>query len=294
MTQLPKPTSLLASAALALTLALPAVAQSTNAETEAPTAEVSADTVVATVNGEVITLGHVISARLSLPEQYQALPDDVLFPGLIEQLIQQTVLGQAVGEMTRRAEIQLDNERRAIVATEKLDSVITDAVDEAKVQAAYDAEFANAEPTTEWNASHILVETEDEAKALVEELEGGADFAALAREKSTGPTGANGGSLDWFAPGMMVKEFEDAVAAMDVGAISAPIQTQFGWHVIKLNETRMKGAPELEDVRGEIIEKLQNDAVDQALDALLQAAVIERAEIDGIDPAVLSDLSLLD
>jgi peptidyl-prolyl cis-trans isomerase C len=254
----------------------------------------SADMVVATVNGEAITLGHVIAARFALPEQFQALPNDVLLPGIVEQLIQQTVLGQAMDEMSARAQIQLDNERRAIVATEKLDEVISGAVDEAKVQAAYEAAYANAEPTREWNASHILVETEEEAQALVDELSGDADFPALAREHSTGPSGPSGGELGWFSPGMMVEPFENAVAGMAVGSIAGPIQTQFGWHVIKLNDARMKGAPELDEVRGDIEAQLENDAVEQALTTLMEAAAIERAEIDGIDPNVLSDVSLLD
>ena len=128
-------------AAFSLLLAAPLAAQ--DAQT-APTLGADANTVVATVNGENITLGHVIAARLTLPDQYLALPNDVLLDGLIEQLIQQTVLGQAMGEMTRRAQIQLDNERRAITATETLDDVMASAADEASIQAAYDAQYAEA------------------------------------------------------------------------------------------------------------------------------------------------------
>lgn len=286
MKTLAKTTTLLASAAMMLVVSGPLRAE------EATTA--SADTVVAVVNGEEITLGHVIAARFALPDDYQALPNEVLLPGLVEQLIQQTVLGQAIEEMSARAKIQLDNERRAIVATEKLDEVILGAVNDAKVQAAYEAAYANAEPTQEWNASHILVETEEEAQALVEELENGADFPALAREHSTGPSGPSGGELGWFSPGMMVEPFETAVTGMEVGNVAGPVQTQFGWHVIKLNEARMKGAPALEEVRGDLEAQLENDAVEQALSALLDAATIERSDVESIDPDVLSDVSLLD
>ncbi len=269
----------------------PAIA---TAQDETAKIEASADTVVAVVNGEEINVGHLIAARLALPEQYQALPNDVLLPGLVEQLIQQTVLGQAAGELSRRAEIQLENERRAIVATEQLETVIEEAITDEKIAEVYEAEYANAEPSEEWNASHILVETEDEAKALITELEGGADFAALAKEKSTGPSGPSGGALGWFSAGMMVMPFEEAVAKMDAGAISAPVQTQFGWHVIKLNETRMKGAPALEEVQGEIIQKLETDAVETAIKALMDAASIERTDLTGMDPAVIGNFSLLD
>lgn len=297
-----KHTALIAGAAIAFAAAAPIRAQESAAETEtAPEAaetampvEVDADTVIATVNGEEITLGHLVVARYSLPEQYQALPNEVLFEALIDQLIQQTVLGQAVNELPKRAEVQLENERRTLVAAEQVETVVADAVTDEAVQAAYDAEFAGAEPTQEWDASHILVETEEEAQALIDQLEGGADFVELAQTASIGPSGPNGGALGWFGPGMMVKEFEDAVSGMEVGDVAGPIQTQFGWHVVKLNDARMKGAPALDEVRAEIVAKLENDAVEQALAALLGAAEIERADVSGIDPNVLTDLSILD
>lgn len=295
MTKTTKRALLLTAAALSLTFAQVARAQ----ETEAPAAETpavapDADMVIATVNGENITLGHVIAARLSLPDQYQQLPAEVLFPGLVEQLIQQTVLGQAAGEVNRRAQVQIDNEKRAILATEKLDEIITGAVTDEKIQALYDAEYANAEPTQEWNASHILVETEDEAKALVDELNNGADFAELAKEKSTGPSGPNGGELGWFGPGMMVAPFEDAVKGLEVGSVSAPVQTQFGWHVIKLNEMRDRPAPSVDEVHDEIVAKLQDQAVEEAINSLMDGATIERTDTAGIDPNVLNNLGLLD
>ena len=291
-----KPTALLAGAAIAFAAASPLRAQDAEPATEAPAEmqDVTAETVVATVNGEDITIGHLVLARFSLPDQYQALPNDVLFEGLIDQLIQQTVLGQAVGEMTQRAQAQLDNERRSIVAAEQLGKVVSGAVTEDAVAAAYEAEYSDAEPSQEWDASHILVETEEEAATLLEELEGGADFAELAQAKSTGPSGPNGGALGWFGPGMMVTEFEDAVTDMEPGAVAGPIKTQFGWHVVKLNDARMKGAPALGEVRAEIVTKLENDAVEQALATLIGAAEIERADVSAIDPNVLSDPAILD
>jgi len=291
-----KPTALLAGAAIAFAAAGPLRAQDAETAPETPEAatDVSADTIVATVNGEVITLGHVVVARFALPDQFQSLPNDVLFGALIDQLIQQTVLGQAMGEMSQRAQVQLDNERRSIVATEQLGAVVSEAVTDETVAAAYNAEYSDAEPSQEWDASHILVETEEEAAALLEELEGGADFTELAQTKSIGPSGPNGGALGWFGPGMMVKPFEDAVTGMEAGGVAGPIQTQFGWHVVKLNDARMKGAPALDEVRADIVAKLENDAVEQALSALLGAAEVERADVSGIDPNVLSDSAILD
>lgn len=291
-----KRNALMISAAIALLAAWPLAAQDDKAATE-PVVEkidVKADTAVATVNGDKITMAHVIMARMSLPQQFQQLPDDVLLPGIVEQLIQQAVLGQAMGELSQRAEIRLENQRRELAANDKVEAVIANAVTEEALRAAYDAEYADAEPTKEYSAAHILVKTEDEARKLIAELEGGADFAELAKTHSTGPTGANGGDLGWFSAGMMVKPFEDAVVASEPGAISAPVKTDFGWHVIKLNEVRMKGAPAFDEVRDELAAKVEGDAVNAALQTLLNAATIDRIELDRIDASVLRDTSLIE
>lgn len=281
--------------AMAVALVLPAHAEDTAASAQTPaTIAVDGDTILATVNGDDITMAHVIAARLGLAEQFQSLPNHVLLPGLVEQLIQQTVLSQAIGEVSRRTSIQLENQRREIVAAEMIDNVISGAVTDEALKAEYDAQFDGAEPTEEFNASHILVETEDKAKELIAELEGGADFATLAKTHSTGPSGPNGGELGWFSSGMMVKPFEDAVVALDRGAVSAPVQTQFGWHVIILNDKRMQGAPALEDVREELAAKIENDVIEAALAKLLEAATIDRVELDGIDPDILGKAELLD
>ena len=276
-----KHTIIMGACALALGLALPAMAQ-----------DVDQNTVVATVNGQDITVGHMIVLREGLPEQYQSLPDDVLFDGILEQLVQQTVLSQKADEPGPVVELQLENEKRTLLAGTAMKSLIDDQMTDEAIQTAYDEKFADAEPTKEFNASHILVESEDEAKALVTELEGGADFAELAKEKSTGPSGPNGGELGWFGPGMMVKEFEDAVIGMEPGTVSAPIQTQFGWHVIRLNETRMQDAPPLEEVRAEIADELQQKLIADTLATLTDEAEITRNEAE-IDPAIIRNLDLV-
>lgn len=294
--------SILAVSALSVSLALPALAQdgetpdaSAQTSEETTMTEVKAETVLATVNGEEITLGHVIAARAMLPDQYRQLPDDVLLPGLVDQLVQQTVLSQAIDKVSPRIQLQLDNERRSMVAAEQIESVIADAVDEAALQAAYDDKYADAEPTTEWNASHILVETEAEAADIAEKARADdADFAALAKEFSAGPSGPNGGELGWFSTGMMVEPFEIAVSDMEAGAVSDPVQTQFGWHVIKLNDTREKGAPALDEVRAELTAEIQTSAVEDAVARLLEDAAVERMDLSTVDPAVLSDPSVFE
>ncbi len=253
------------------------------------------DTVMATVNGTDITLGHMIALRASLPAQYGQLPPEMLFDGILDQLVQQTLLMQNFeGELSRRNALVLDNERRAIFATEAIDRVMGGDLDEAEIQAAYDAQYASAEQETEYKAAHILVETEKTARDLIAQLDDGADFAALAREHSTGPSGSNGGDLGWFGPGVMVESFFDAVASLDTGEVSDPVQTQFGWHVIKLNDTRLKETPPLDEVRGEIEESLRQAAFDAHIAKLTAAASIDRNGADGIAPETINQTDLLE
>ncbi|MCB1335199.1 MAG: peptidylprolyl isomerase [Roseivivax sp.] len=273
-------------AVLALGLALPALAQDKTA---------AADTVLATVNGTEITLGHVIIVQEGLPDQYKQLPDDVLFQGILDQLVNQALLAaDPAAQETLRVRLSVENERRALLAATAAEAIATAGISEEALLAAYSEQYANANGGEEYNAAHILVETEEEAKAIVAELEGGADFAAVARERSTGPSGPNGGALDWFGPGMMVEPFQQAVEALEVGQVSGPVQTQFGWHVIKLNDKRTKPAPAFEEVRDQLERDMQQKAVQDRLTELTDTATISRDGATGIDPALIRDSSLLE
>jgi peptidyl-prolyl cis-trans isomerase C len=273
---------------LCLALALPAQAQ-----TEAP--PVTADTVVATVNGTDITLGHMLVLRARLPQQYQSLPAEALFSGILEQLIQQEVLRSQGGEVSRVGRLMLENEERTLRAVEAAERIGADSVTEEAIAAAYAESFGTQEPGTEYNAAHILVETEAEAQAIVAELEGGADFATIARERSKDPgSGAQGGDLGWFGAGMMVQPFEEAVAALEPGAVSAPVETQFGWHVIRLTETRPVPVPTLEEVRDQIAGELEQAAIEAGIAELQESADITQIEPGSIDPAVIGNIDLLE
>lgn len=279
-----KPLTFLSSLALAAAVALPVAAQD----------EPGVDTVVATVNDTEITLGHMLVARASLPQQYQQLPDDVLFKGILDQLVQQTALADSfTGELPPRVTLSIENETRSLTAGEAIEGVMAENVSDEELQAAYDAQYKDAEPEQEFNASHILVETKEEADAIKSELDGGADFAEVAKEKSTGPSGPGGGSLGWFGPGMMVPAFEEAVAGMEAGSVSDPVETQFGWHVIKLNETRTGEAPALEDVREELETQVRQTKVQEAIESLTEAAEVDRSAAEGIDPTVLKNIEWL-
>ena len=256
---------------------------------------VSADTVVATVNGAEIKLGHMMLVRETLPQQYLSLGDDQLFQGILEQLIQQTLIAQqSATAQSPRIRLGLENEERLLVAAQAIDAMSSELVTNEAIKAAYDAQFANVEMGFEYNASHILVETKEAAEKLVERANAGEDFAELAKEASTGPSGPNGGSLGWFGKGMMVPPFEQAVVAMEAGAISGPVQTDFGWHVIKLNETRPVSAPELDSVREEIATEIQQTMVSEKIEELMATATIDRSGVESVDPALLKDASLLE
>lgn len=280
---MPKGLTFLPSLALAAVMALPLAAET----------QPDASTVVARVNGDEITLGHVIATVASLPPQYQQAEDDVLFDFILEQLIQQQLLGQQQDGLNMRNALTLDNEKRSLQAVQTIAALTNDLVTEEAIQAAYDARFNDFAGEDEFDASHILVESEEEAKALKTQLDDGADFAELARENSTGPSGPDGGALGWFGKGQMVPEFEAAVIALEKGQVSDPVQTQFGWHLVKLNDKRKTEAPELDAVRDELAQTIQQDAIQARIDELTQQAQIERPALEGAGPEIMRQLDLI-
>lgn len=267
-----------------------AIAQENSAEppTGAAPAETAAkpvdpSTVLATVNGTEITLGHAIVMRNSLPPQYQQLPDDVLMKGVVDQLVDQTLLAEQVSKSPetdpQEVRLLLDNERRGALAARVVQERIGAPLEEAEVQAAYDAQLKSFQPQKEFNASHILVPTEADAAELRAKIEAGEDFVELAKAHSTDPgSGAQGGSLGWFAAGQMVPEFDATVATLEPGAVSEPVQTQFGWHLVKLQETRDTKPPALAEVRPELENALRQQKLQAALEALRAEASVERPE----------------
>ncbi len=280
---MPKGLTFLPSLALTAVMALPLAAET----------KPDAGTVLATVNGDEITLGHVVATVAALPQQYQQIEDDVLYDFVLEQLIQQQLLGQQQEELTQQNALTLDNETRSLLAVQTVNALTNDVVTDEAVQAAYDAQFAEFEGEDEFDASHILVGSEDEAKALKSQLDDGADFAEMAREHSTGPSGPNGGALGWFGKGQMVPEFENAVLGLEKGQISDPVQTQFGWHLVILNDKRKSEAPALEAVRDELAQTIQQEAIQARIDELTQQAQIERTALEGVGPEVIRQLDLI-
>ena len=260
---------------------------------EEAAAALDASRVVAVVNGTEITLGHMIALRESLPQQYLTLPDDVLFSGVLDQLIQQTALSaEREGKLSKRDELMIEVDRRAYLSGVILNAVAQSAVSEEAVQAAYDAKYKSVEPSREFHAAHILVDTEEKAKALKAEIDGGLDFAEAARKNSSDGSAASGGDLGWFPLSAMVEPFGKAVAELEPNEVSAPVQTQFGWHVIKFFESRLAEAPKIEDIREELEGEIRAQAVEAHVAKLVEEAGVEK-KVEGIDPAILKKTELL-
>lgn len=292
-----KSLNLVAGTLVALSLALPVSAQDqteTDAEASPATADPDPSTVVVTVNGVAITIGHMIIASASLPEQYQQLDDQTLYDGILNQIVQQEALAQNFDKsLPPRVVYSLENEQRSLVAGEVVNTIMDVDLDEARIQEIYDERYGSIEAEDEFNAAHILVETEEEAIAIKQLLDDGANFTQTARESSIGPSGPGGGELGWFSSGMMVPPFEAAAIALEAGEISDPVQTQFGWHIILLNEVRKSNVPTLEDARSEIETEIRREIGNAAIESAAASADVVVTPPDGWDASVIRRLDLL-
>lgn len=262
-----------------------------------PVAAQDASTVLARVGETEITLGHAIALRAQLPEQFAQVPDETLFPAIVEQLVEQELVSQANADtLSSRQRVLLENETRNFIAAAVLQDIATEAVTEESLNAAYEtfaAEYAEGEPVTEYHAAHILVRTEEERDQVVAALDEGQEFGAVAAEFSIDGSAQQGGDLGWFAPGMMIPDFQAAVEALEPGQVSEPVQTRFGWHVIKLFETRTAEVPAQEEVQMELSQEIQREATRVYIESLRENTEVEM-DIEGVDPSALSNVSLLD
>lgn len=235
----------------------------------------SAET-VATVNGQPID-----SSLLDAYTEARALQGGG-GSDYLDELVTQELLVQAAQEANLADDPQvaqrLELQRRGVLARAAIDAYMEQhPVDDAAVQERYEAMANGMEGAKEYKARHILVSTEDEAQAVIGELDEGADFAELAQSKSTGPSAPEGGDLGWFQSDRMVPPFAEAVAAMDVGRFSnVPVQTEFGWHVILLEDTRDASAPPFEAVQQQLEQQMLRARIEEYLAGLRSEAEIQR------------------
>lgn len=233
---------------------------------------------IATVNGEAITedMLMLFQQQLSRTSGSQASREDAL-----EQLINFVLVTQDAEKqgIDKRPNVVRDLawQRRGLLVNLGLQEYLQkNPVTDEEIQAMYD-KFVDAKGGQEYKARHILVESEDEAKAIIEQLNDGADFAKLAEENSIGPTKTKGGDLGWFSPDRMVKPFSDAVADMGKGSYTkSPVKTQFGWHVIKLEDQRDLQPPSLEEVKPQLRNQITQQRMQEYFQELRSKASIEK------------------
>lgn len=234
--------------------------------------------VVATVDGKAITASDVAFATRELETQLARYPEPRRRELIIRYLVDRALMVKAARAAgidktpayKKRLQYLQDQALRDLLFKKET------AVSDADARAFYDKLVAKEPPREEIRARHILVKTEDEAKAIIKELEGGADFAALAKAKSTGPSGKkSGGDLGFFGAGQMIKPFEKAAFALKKGEISKPVKTKFGWHVIKLEDRRQSKPPAFEGIKDKLIPLLRRTKGEELISRLRKSAKIE-------------------
>ncbi len=260
-------------------LSLPLLATLLFAAPPAFAQEKTGDPVIAEVNGVAIRESDLDAAYAELPEQYRQLPKEALLVPLRERLIDDELL-RAEAERRKldqdeRVARELARARARVMRAALLEQVIEEASTDERLQAVY--EEMKAQPdfaVEEARISHILLESEADARAVIEELDAGADFAALAKERSTGPSGPQGGDLGYLRKEALVPEFAEVAFALEPGTYTEdPVQTRFGWHVIRLEDKR-RNVPSFEEVENRIREQVAREAIMAYLDEARSKAEI--------------------
>lgn len=238
------------------------------------------DKLLATVDGAEIRESHVRSMYDGLPAQYKQAPFPMIKAQLVEQLVSMRMIQNAAKAEGYDAqadfEARVDDVRLQLLQEYYLQKKIDEAVTDAAVQGEYDKVVADFKAEQEVRARHILLKEEAEAKDVVAKLDAGGDFVELAKELSTGPSGPNGGDLGYFVKGRMVKEFSEAAFALEIGEYTKePVQTQFGWHIILMEDSRQTQPPSLDSMREQIQQNLSGQTVNALLDDLKAKAKVD-------------------
>lgn len=247
--------------------------------------------VLATVNGQPITEADVLTTIEELGQAFENVPTEKHKATALQQIIQLRLLvakGRAEGidqtaEFKRKHQSVMDR----LLAQDTFESQVGGKITDQDVKLRYESEVAALPAESEVKARHILVGAEDEAKKLIVELDGGAKFEDLAAKHTTDPSGkASGGDLGYFGTGMMVPEFEKAAFALEIGQYTkVPVQSQFGFHIIKIEDKRAKAVPTLEQLEGQVRSTIAQERAATFLQELRTAAKVEI-----LDPALKAEL----
>jgi peptidyl-prolyl cis-trans isomerase C len=247
------------------------------------------DPVVATVNGNQVHLTDVAQAQQLLPDPYRGYPLHLIFNDMLNMVIDQRIAAQAArdrglheDEGVKRYLARIESQ---ILQRTLLERHVRENVTEAALKELFEQKMSEEVPGDQVHARHILVDSEAEAQQIIQELAAGGDFAELAQNRSTGPSKSKGGDLGFFKEGEMVEEFSKAAFALEVGATTKePVKTQFGWHVIKVEERKQADKPTFEQSQEQLHAELSQQVAAAFIKELRVGAEIERFNIDGSVP----------
>ncbi len=242
--------------------------------------------VVAVVDGKDITRADVFNFISTLPEQVRQMPIQQLFPLAQEQVINNHLISLKAVDAKLDADPEvaklMTQAKDQIVRNVYVDRELDKEVTQKKLLKAYEEMLAGMKEVEETKASHILVDSEEKAKEIITKLDGGAKFEDLAKENSEGPSGSKGGDLGWFAKSEMVPEFAEAAFAVGKGEHSkTPVKTQFGWHVIKVEDRRMRPEPQFEAVKPQLEVQLRQKSLNEILEKWQKDSKIKKFDING-------------
>ena len=253
----------------------------------------SADTPFIEVNGKIIKFGSAIIAFSKLQQRNVNFDKNTIFSQIVQQLVNEELLSQKIDKENKLTLLALEHEKRSAKAAQMVSKILKNFPNDELVKSAYQNLTNEFKGSLEYNASHILVKEEGQAKTIRKDISNGKNFEALAKEHSIGPTGKNGGNLNWFDLGSMVPEFSTALMVLSEGDISQPVQTKFGWHLIKLNKTREKKIPEFKEIKAQLVQNLRQKKINDYLKSLT-----ENSEINfvgkNINPNEITNIKLLE
>jgi peptidyl-prolyl cis-trans isomerase C len=244
------------------------------------------DQAVATVGGKAITEADLKLAEGEIGQEIANLPEATKRRVLVEYMIENVIFSEAAegAKLAQGADYdqRLQYWRRRMLRDLYFEKTVRDTVKDADAKAFYDQQVASIKPEEEVRARHILVDSKEKAAELAGKIKGGAKFEDIAKENSKDPgSKENGGDLGYFGKGQMVPQFEETAFKMEKGQISEPIQTQFGWHILQLDDKRMKVAPPYEAVKERIMGSLINQKAQK-----LGTELREKSKVEYLDPEI--------
>ena len=244
------------------------------------------DPVVARVNGKELKRSDVEAMHQQLPQQMQQMPLETIFPMLVDQMVSQMLITEEAKKEKLDQDPALKDKvaryQERLVQQAWLQREVEKASNEDQLKARYEQYVKENPAKEEVSARHILVDNEEDAKAIIKELDKGADFATLAKERSKDPAAATGGDLGFFSRDEMVPEFADAAFKLKVGEYTKePVKTQFGWHVIKVEDRRTGKPPTFEESREQLADDMAREVINQKVAELKKGAKVETFNLDG-------------